>query len=225
MSAKMPLDNAQAQDSVVWENTLGLGGSTGDFVKRMSSELRPSSAPSTQTSSFDRTSSDPRTSTAGQDQRARNADLQNAIVAPDTDRLGETTMLKNNLYQGNIFQAQKKIFVAPRDVSFYPLQEWEGYVVDIAGDTFTARLVDKTADKTVEGEVGEFAVSDLTDDDRELLKPGAIFRWTIGYQRTKGGTKRRVSDIVFRRLPQWTKFDLASAKERAKKLADGIRWE
>lgn len=142
------------------------------------------------------------------------------FTVPKMSVLSVAAQLKDN-----VLRQQRIAFTAPHDLSFHALQEWEGYVLDIQRETFTARLVDKTAQGTVEGEIGEFAISDISDDDRALLRPGAIFRWTIGYQRTKGGTKRRVSDIVFRRLPMWTKSELSESAKRAKDLAERIVWE
>ncbi|MDR7038450.1 hypothetical protein J2X36_003214 [Methylobacterium sp. BE186] len=113
---------------------------------------------------------------------------------------------------------------APR-LSLQPLQEWEGYVIEIGAETFSARLVDLTAGQTLEQEVADFPLSDLSEDDRKLLQVGAIFRWVIGYQRSPGGTKRRVSQVVFRRMPAWTKRDFDSAKQRAARLFEDIAWE
>lgn len=106
-----------------------------------------------------------------------------------------------------------------------PLQEWEGYVTEIHDETFVARLVDKTAGADVPEEEGEFPFSDVSDSDRELVKPGAIFRWTIGYLKSASGSKKRVSQIVFRRLPQWTRKELALAEMKAKEIASAIAWE
>ena len=113
---------------------------------------------------------------------------------------------------------------APR-LSLQPLQEWEGYVTDIGLETFSARLVDLTAGQNVEEESAEFPISDLSDDELSLLKEGAVFRWVIGYQRSSGGTKRRVSEIVFRRLPAWTKRDLREAQTKAARLLEEVAWE
>ena len=91
--------------------------------------------------------------------------------------------------------------------------DWAGYVQEIK-NSFAAALADITAgENTQEGELAEFLIADVKDDDRDLLKPGAIFRWVVGYQRSPAGTKRRVSDIFFRRLPAWSKRDLVRANE------------
>ncbi len=114
---------------------------------------------------------------------------------------------------------------AHRELSFHALQEWEGYVIDIAEDSFTARLTDITRRSMVEEESAEFPKSEVSDDDLALIEEGAIFRWVIGFQRSRGGTKRRVSEIVFRRLPAWTKRDLYEAKELAATLSKELAEE
>lgn len=114
--------------------------------------------------------------------------------------------------------------VSPR-VSFYALQEWEGHIIEVSDETFTARLADITAGERHDGEEVQLPIGDLTDDDREILAPGRVFRWSIGYQRSRAGSKKRVSQIVFRRLPQWTEKDLADAKEEARQLSTSIKWE
>ena len=113
----------------------------------------------------------------------------------------------------------------PPTISLQALQEWEGYVTTIGKETFTGRLVDVTAGRKIEEEVADFPIGDLSDDERELLGPGAVFRWVIGYQRSKGGTKRRVSQITFRRLPAWTRKDFEQAKATAAELSREISWE
>jgi hypothetical protein len=110
-------------------------------------------------------------------------------------------------------------------LSLQALQEWEGYVTSIDEGTFSGCLVDVTARQRREDEVADFPISDLSNGDRELLKLGAVFRWVIGYQRSHGGTKRRVSQITFRRMPAWSRKDLVEANEIAAKFAREIPWE
>ena len=106
-----------------------------------------------------------------------------------------------------------------------PLQEWEGYVTEVSEGTFSARLVDITAGKKVEDEAADFPISDLSEDELSLLKEGAVFRWIIGYQRTKFRQKIRTSQIVFRRLPAWSKLDIRQARAEARELASGLLWD
>jgi hypothetical protein len=104
------------------------------------------------------------------------------------------------------------------------LQEWEGRVTDISADTFTAALLDITAREKSEAEEADFPLSDISDDDHELLKLGAIFRWVVGYQKV-GNTKERFSRIVFRRLPAWTKLEADAIEAEATRRASAITWD
>jgi len=79
--------------------------------------------------------------------------------------------------------------------------------------------VDITAGKKIETERGQFLISELSDDNIPLLREGAKFRWVIGTQISHGGRKRCISEIVFRRLPAWTKRDLDNARLEAEELA------
>lgn len=115
----------------------------------------------------------------------------------------------------------------PREVrySFSVLQEWEGYVVSISNETFTARLVDVTKNCTIEDEEADFPLDDLEDTDRSRICPGSIFRWIIGYRRSPGGTKDRSSRIVLRNLPSWTKKELEKNQRDAAEWASKLNGE
>jgi hypothetical protein len=102
--------------------------------------------------------------------------------------------------------------------TFAPIQEWEGYVREIGTNSISADLVDITANAKVITDQAEIPLDELSDGDRQKLKIGSIFRWSIGYQRTTSGTKMRVSNIVFRELPRWTRKDIREALEEAAKL-------
>ena len=104
-------------------------------------------------------------------------------------------------------------------VSFHVLQEWEGHVIKIGKDDFTVRLLDLTAGSSHEEEEAVIPSSEISEDDLKRLRLGSVFRWVIGYERSASGTKRRVSEVVFRELPVVTKQDLAEAEERARKTA------
>jgi len=103
-----------------------------------------------------------------------------------------------------------------RHNKFTVLQEWEGVVADLTEGGFTATLIDQTVNRS-QDEVAEFPLSEVSDDDSDLVVVGALFRWTIGFVHD-GGSKQRVSQLVFRRLPQWTKRDMERADARAAEL-------
>jgi len=109
--------------------------------------------------------------------------------------------------------------------AFSVLQEWEGHVLSIAKDTFTARLVDVTTEYSNEEEEADFPLDDLENADRSRIRAGAIFRWIIGYRRGPGGTKGRESRIVFRNLPAWTRKELERNRRDAAGWASALREE
>ncbi len=100
--------------------------------------------------------------------------------------------------------------------TFRALQEWEGYVVEIREDEFVARLVDLTAGKKYESEEAVIPMVEISDHDASRIAIGSIFRWVIGYERSPEGTRKRVSQIVFRDLPRMTEKDFADGREWAK---------
>jgi hypothetical protein len=115
----------------------------------------------------------------------------------------------------------------PPRSSVTALQEWEGYVltIDRPHKSFTARLLDLTVNDKAEKELAEFDISELSESDDKLLQEGAVFRWVIGNQITRGGQKRRISQIIFRRMPAWTQREIDEARREAKELSRAIQWD
>lgn len=99
------------------------------------------------------------------------------------------------------------------------LQSWEGVVTDVdtATGEFTARLHD-LGDRDEEREA-VFDLREVSANDRDLLRPGGVFQWMIGYRRFTFGSMERVSSITFRRLPAWYAEDLDAARSEGEALA------
>ena len=117
-----------------------------------------------------------------------------------------------------------RVEIAP-PVSFVPLQEWEGCVISVDEQIFRATLVDVTAGDEVETEEVELAISDVDPDERRNLKPGAIFRWTIGYQMRLHRPRLKGSQIVFRQMAKPQKSEIAAALKRGAERAKAINWD
>lgn len=105
---------------------------------------------------------------------------------------------------------------------FEVLQKWEGIVLDVLPDSFTARLIDLTLEGS--DEEAEFALEEIDEGDKDLLKPGAVFYWNIGYSDSPSG-RARVSIIRFRRLPVWRSEELERAKRDAERLSGLLEWK
>jgi hypothetical protein len=111
----------------------------------------------------------------------------------------------------------------PLQPRFVSLQKWEGIVDTVLPQSFTARLMDKTnAGPDMEA---EFDVEEIDYPDRSLIKPGAVFYWTLGYSDSPTGQRTRLSILRFRRLPVWRESDLKRYSQQAKEIREAIAWE
>ena len=98
-----------------------------------------------------------------------------------------------------------------------PIQEWEGYVTDIREDEIEARLLDITAGDKVETLIATIPFDELSQEDRQEVTRGSVFRWVIGY-RGWHGTRENVSLIYFFKPRRLTNRDL----EEGRKLAEWL---
>ena len=100
---------------------------------------------------------------------------------------------------------------------FKLLQLWEGRVDEVGNDTFIATIFDKTNLESSPEQVS-ISIEDVEPEDQVLLRPGAVFYWSIGYANYTGGPRLSTSRIRFRRLVV-PKRKMIEHKFAAKKLA------
>lgn len=96
------------------------------------------------------------------------------------------------------------------------LQLWEGTVVGVGQGEFTAVVRDKTNTTNPDEEV-VISFEELGDEDRPLVRIGAIFYWSIRYEQEPGLPRRRVTRIRFRRLPAWSKSEVQRVDDFAQR--------
>jgi len=146
--------------------------------------------------------------------------------AVDPNPLGlNATALQGNCLMNGEFVAPV-VFLRREPIvqnRFVPLQKWEGTVFQVLEDSFFARLVDLTSGGV--DEEAEFPVEEVSDADRSLIAPGAVFYWNIGYIDNISGQRTRASVIRFRRLPVWRSEELERAKRKAQHLSDLLDWK
>ena len=75
--------------------------------------------------------------------------------------------------------SHEKFKAKPNQNIFISLQKWEGIVMDVMDDAFLARLIDLTQKGT--DEEAEFSFDEISEEDKPLIRSGAIFYWNIGY--------------------------------------------
>lgn len=115
-----------------------------------------------------------------------------------------------------------KLPVETRPTTFVALQSWEGVVLKVQEDSFWARLVNLSEE--LPDEEAELTLDEITTDQRSLVREGAVFYWTIGYEESPSRERARKSIIRFRRLPAWTPKELKAAEEEAERLRDSLGW-
>ena len=103
------------------------------------------------------------------------------------------------------------------------VQEWEGYVLEVVGDEFVARLVDITAGSSHEEEEAIIPLAAISDGDAAALRVGGIFRWVIGYKYSPPGTNEWVSQIVFRDLTRITDRDYQRGQQWARETRQAFK--
>lgn len=101
-------------------------------------------------------------------------------------------------------------------------QNWVCYVLNIQEDTFSAKLYDKSDPSTYE--VAEFEIKEVPRGDRNLIREGAIFYWSVGYANNKSGQIIKLSLIRFRRSINWSSNEMEDILLEADRLNDNISW-
>lgn len=95
------------------------------------------------------------------------------------------------------------------------LQKWEGYVISVEKNTFWARII-PTKGEGVEQEV-EIYKKEVLSDEQLSIEKGSVFYWSIGYDNTSTG-RRKKSIIRFRRKLNWDNADYKRIANKVKKL-------
>lgn len=114
----------------------------------------------------------------------------------EKDKLPVTTDI-SNVISLPVFQS-----VEGRPSEFFAaLQEWNGVVTSIEKDHFTADLVDVSNGSRLVEEVAEIPLDEISPADRAALREGMIFRWLVGWSKTRGGTFSKKHQIYLRSIP------------------------
>ena len=150
---------------------------------------------------------------------AEERDFHEELDSIEPPSIATGGVARNRKADAQVVSFPPRIRPDAREGTFLALQEWEGHVVSIEHDSFVAHLVDLTAEQSHESEEATVPIDELSDRDAANLTVGGIFRWVIGYERSPEGTRKRVSQIIFRDLPRMTESDLQSGREWANKIA------
>jgi len=100
------------------------------------------------------------------------------------------------------------------------IQVWEGTVQEVlpSGEAMSVLLRSKLG-----GSADHFADIDfewVSDQDRDLIKPGAVFYLSLYKERRPGGSIKNSEELRFRRLPAWTRRDASLIRSEARRLLE-----
>lgn len=157
--------------------------------------------------------------------------LANVSSAPRTvagESLPRGATVGSNLFErsGAMGWVNPKVSAEPGSSARSQLiAEWHGQVVAIESDYFVAELKG-TIGANVVGSLEEAMIprDEIRPEDRELLGEGAFFRLCVNWE-FFNGSKRRVTDLVFRRMPAYRRDELEEARKTAADLFHALRVE
>jgi hypothetical protein len=105
---------------------------------------------------------------------------------------------------------------------FKKSQNWIGYILDLYEDCFFAKLEDKNNPST--HETATFDNAEVSKEDLDLLKIGAIFYWSVGYD-IQNGQVRKQSFIRFKRAVGITVDEFDEICDEKNELIKDINWD
>ena len=105
--------------------------------------------------------------------------------------------------------------------NFIPVLEWEGWVEEIDGDTFYARLVNLSDENKIPREIAEFCMDDLSNSDQKKLELGSILKWELGTEMSPSGQRKHASRVHLRQFSEITKKDLERIDNEVDEL---LKW-
>lgn len=112
----------------------------------------------------------------------------------------------------------KQRVVGDVDVQTVPLQIWEGRVLSVNQENRTMEVFLSSTLGGFDAHTGEIDLQWVSDQDKDLVIPGAVFYLTL-YKRSKRGTVENSQELRFRRQPNWSKYQLQRIAQTADALA------
>lgn len=103
------------------------------------------------------------------------------------------------------------------------VQIWEGTVLTVNKSEGCMRAVLHAKRGEIEDHAGDIYFDWVMDQDRDLVAPGAVFYLTIYKSRLRGGTIVNSQELRFRRLPAWSRQQVAKVSELAANIAQKMR--
>lgn len=98
---------------------------------------------------------------------------------------------------------------------------WIGFIEEINSDSFSAKLYDDENSESYE--VAEFDVEEVSESDKELLKVGASFYWSVGFATENGQVKKQSLIRFRRRFLEISEFD--NIVDESREMSKKMKWD
>ena len=107
-------------------------------------------------------------------------------------------------------------------VNASPLQIWEGRVLTVNSEKNSMDVLLSAQMSPMPDHTGEIDLQWVSEQDLDLVKPGAVFYLTL-YKRTKRGSVENSQELRFRRVPNWTRKQLQQVQNETKMLLSNVK--
>jgi hypothetical protein len=148
--------------------------------------------------------------------------ITSTSTAPTHEAVGTETSVTRKIIGTAFSEIENEGYVSSgsHPVKADGLQKWEGRVLQVSDDVFTAELEPlQQSGPTI---VAEFEIGLIDVDNEETLSPGDVFYLTV---RTvwHRGFPTRTSALRLRRLGHWSEAELREVGSRAKRRLEAFR--
>lgn len=154
-----------------------------------------------------------------------------SLISPGTsvvsDKRGRTLEILDE------FQSQRVVYEPPVSAAIVNrpkassdasvIQVWEGTVLNTDLEHQTMNVLLNAKMGNVASHTGQIDLEWVSEQDRDLLSPGAIFYLTLFKRTKRGGTVENTQELRFRRLPSWSKPQLENVKRDAEMLLSKMK--
>ncbi len=103
-----------------------------------------------------------------------------------------------------------------------PIEIWEGTVESIEDDAMFCILVAKI-ERSMDRHIVQIDLDFVSDQDKDLVKPGAVFYLTISRTLSKSGVVEKQQSLRFRRDPLWTVSQIRSLERQVDVLESKVK--
>lgn len=110
-----------------------------------------------------------------------------------------------------------KTFAEPEEVAAV-IQVWEGTVLEVhlEIESMSVRLAAKMG--IVAEHTADISLDWVSEQDRDLVTPGAVFYLTLSRKLSKGKSRQNYEELRFRRMPAWTAKQAQALRDSARAL-------